>query len=173
MTQPRLTAGFTLIELMIVVAIIGILASIAIPQYQLYIARAQFAECNNLLGGARVPVEERLTRFGTLRFAQDFEDVFALRAALGVGIVGKHSGLHEVNVAEQSVEISCMFGAGANGLQGEDAHVTSMLAGNTISYRLDFDPDSGAWQWSCSGVTGFTADELDRVSSGLCEDYEL
>jgi len=50
--------GFTLIELMIVVAIIGILAAIAIPAYQDYIARSQASEALQLLGGAKGPMAE-------------------------------------------------------------------------------------------------------------------
>lgn len=66
--KAQMQKGFTLIELMIVVAIIGILAAIAIPQYQNYIARSQFSEAHTLLGGARIAIQERLDQGAAFSF---------------------------------------------------------------------------------------------------------
>ncbi len=56
---PRRTpSGFTLLELMIVVAIIGVLAALAIPTYNDYLKRSQVSEATGLLWGAKSPMAE-------------------------------------------------------------------------------------------------------------------
>jgi type IV pilus assembly protein PilA len=56
--------GFTLIELMIVITIIGILASLAVSAYQTYTVRAQIAEGLNFAAGAKVPIVDAYTNGG-------------------------------------------------------------------------------------------------------------
>ncbi|CAG1021607.1 Fimbrial protein [Methylococcales bacterium] len=65
-SMKKVQQGFTLIELMIVVAIIGILAAVAIPAYQDYLARSQASEGASLLGGLKTGIAEYYSTNGTV-----------------------------------------------------------------------------------------------------------
>ncbi len=91
----NLQKGFTLIELMIVVAIIGILAAIAIPAYQNYIARSQASEAFALMSGAKITIQDNLQAGScTGASAADDADAATKAAALAANtIAGKYGNL--------------------------------------------------------------------------------
>jgi type IV pilus assembly protein PilA len=124
--------GFTLIELMIVVAIIGILAAIAIPAYQDYTIRAQVSEGLSLAGGAKAAVSEFTMDRGTFPSNN-------LTAGLSVNTTIK--GKYVVSVTNNAGSIAVVY--------GNDAHAT--LATNSL--LLSAITNAGSIEWICTSTT--------------------
>lgn len=78
--------GFTLIELMIVVAIIGILASVALPAYQGYVSKSKFTEIIAMTGGYQTAVSLCATSFGVTPIAGCAAGSSGVPAAITVAI---------------------------------------------------------------------------------------
>ncbi len=139
--MKKVQQGFTLIELMIVVAIIGILAAIAIPAYQDYTVRAQVSEGLNLTGGAKAAVTEYFQDRGVW----PTDNTEAGIDATPTNISGKY------------VESVTVTGGGALGgvsvitvLYGNDAHA-ALLAGNDLTMTPT--ANGGSISWECRSAS--------------------
>ncbi len=123
--------GFTLIELMIVVAIIGILAAIAIPSYQDYTIRAQISEGLTLSAGAKAAVSEYFMDRGAWPTDND-----AAGLADKHDIIGNYT--EHVEVEDNVIEIK----------YGYDAHAVIFDERITITAVNN----SGSISWTCASA---------------------
>jgi len=140
--MKTLQKGFTLIELMIVVAIIGILAAIAIPAYQDYTIRAQVSEGLTLAAAAKAAVAETFLNTGVAP-ANRFEAGMSNDAT---DTFGKY--VSEIEVANGVITIE---------YAGDD--VNAAITGNFVEL-VPYTTDDDSVTWACgyaSNPTGSTA----------------
>ncbi len=133
--MKNLQKGFTLIELMIVVAIIGILAAVAIPAYQDYIGRAQAIEGVNLGAAAKTPMSE---------FRSDRGSWPTSAASVLSSLNGKYTSEISISAgaALTSPSMTITVTYRATGLNAS-------VAGSTV----ELSTTDGGINWTCTGGT--------------------
>jgi len=160
--MKNIQKGFTLIELMIVVAIIGILAAVAIPAYGDYTARAQAAEAFTLMDGLKTPLTELFTSNGE----------FAIDPTGASGVTGITTGKYVGEIftgttagAAQTIKtnVAQVFDVVANyQLTGVNARLKSATAGVPTAVHMYYNPNSGAW--SCNNGDGSNDDSTTMAT---------
>lgn len=134
--------GFTLIELMIVLAIIAILAMVGLPAYQDYAGRAQMSEGLSLAGGQKVLLSEYHSQVGAWPANNQ-----AAGAAADASITGRF--VEKVSIDQNKI-IATM----------RSANVSANVQGKTVT--LIGSAANGAYSWSCS------SDAPPRFLPGVC-----
>ena len=140
--NTRLQQGFTLIELMIVIAIIGILAAVAIPAYQDYTARAQISEGFSLTDGLKSTVVDQYTNTGS--WPSSANGVIPAETS----VTGKYVSKVNVNAGLMTVTMKGT-GSVAAPLVTKTFSITPTNSGGTI-------------KWTCAAGTGLNTKYLPQ-----------
>lgn len=143
----RKSGGFTLIELMIVVAIIGILASLAVSAWETYTVRAQVSEGLSMAAGAKTPIADAWMQSGIAPADRVAAGLTPSPSDTSGGYV---SG---VNVVGGRVDVT--FG-------GPDAHAA--ISGQTLSLTPYVNPSETAIVWRCGYASAPDGTVLDATN---------
>jgi len=130
--------GFTLIELMIVVAIIGILAAVAIPAYQDYIARSQMSEAMGLASGLKTAVSETFGQDGSC----------PANGSNGIPAAADIKGSYVASVATAGTGTAtggCTITATMKA-----AGVSTGIQGKTLTLTMTTTAGGGTSEWACT-----------------------
>ncbi|HGF7184985.1 TPA: pilin [Vibrio cholerae] len=133
--KNKLQQGFTLIELMIVVAVIGVLAAIAMPQYQKYVAKSEVASVLATLTGSKTNVEAYTVENGIFPKTGDEENLGVPKMPLGVAVF-------PASPTDDGGTISFTFTTVASG-------ASSLTADRNLT--LTRTASTGAWKCSTEG----------------------
>lgn len=151
--KTQLQKGFTLIELMIVVAIIGILAAIALPAYQDYTVRSKVTEGLVQAGSAKIEVEEAYANGGLVQVAVSAATYNGQNGQAVAGTITKY--VDGIDITAASGDVTVTFNTAANGLPvlaGANTVVLTPSIGQAVLAA-----QAGSIDWACSGVDGATA----------------
>ena len=132
-TRKNSVLGFTLIELMIVISIIAILASIAIVSYKRNIAQTQVSEAMTMLGFAKTSIDDGISQDGAFPNDLEFD-------ALGINQTGKY--VSDITADQATNTIYATFNT---------TTTSGLIAGKTLNFVRD--PATGVWLCTITAET--------------------
>jgi type IV pilus assembly protein PilA len=145
--MSKIQKGFTLIELMIVVAIIAILAAIALPAYQDYVIRSQVSEGSVLADGAKTAVAEFYSNRGTAP---------ADNASAGLASASSITGKYVDELKVVNGLITATFAKAA------PQRANSSIDGSLLNFSPQFGATAGSTVWTCK-ATGISTKWLPVI----------